>query len=94
MDIIENLVNFFKSPPEETKGKTPEGMCPACWGYQKYDGIIRDLYKDKQIDVNNHEESYAFIQKFMKERIDGKELKGGEVHFELRDEAHKAHQEK
>lgn len=88
MDIVENLVNFFKSPPEETKGKVPEGMCPDCWGYQEYDGIIRDMYKDKQIDVNNHEESYAFIEEFMKDYIDGKELKGGEVHF---DPDHKTH---
>jgi len=90
MDIIESLVKFFKSPPEETKGKTPEGMCPTCWGYQEYDGIIRDMAKDKQIDIKNHLESNMFIQEFVKDHMKGIELKEGEIHFEFK-KAHGAH---
>lgn len=88
MDIVENIVNFFKSPPEETKGKAPKGMCPVCWGYQEYDGKIREMYKDKQIDVNNHEAIYMWIEEFVKEHLDGMELKKGLVHAK----GHKAHE--
>ena len=80
MDIVENIVNFFKSPPDETKGKAPEGMCPVCWGFQEYDGMIREMVKDKRIDVNNHEANYMFIEEFVKEHFDGMELKKDVIH--------------
>lgn len=79
MDLIENLVHFFKKPKKETEGKTPEGTCPVCWGYQEYDHKLRQLFKDKQIDVNNHRDSYMKIQKFTVKYIDGIRLKQGEI---------------
>jgi len=75
--MIKQLIAFFKKPKSETKDQVPEGMCPNCWGKQEYDGQIRELYKDKQIDVNNHEENYAFIQKFVVKHVDGIRLKKG-----------------
>ena len=68
---------FFKRPMDEIQGKSPEGYCPNCWGTQEYDNEIRELYKDKQIDVNNHEANYAFIQDFVVKHIDGIKLKRG-----------------
>ncbi|GGW30134.1 hypothetical protein [Arenibacter certesii] len=79
MDLIENIVHFFEKPIEETKGKSPEGTCPLCWGYQEYDHKIRELFKDNQIDVNNHRAKYMKIQKFMVKYIDGIRLKQGEI---------------
>lgn len=79
MDIIENIVSFFKKPPEAIEGKAPEGLCPVCWGYQEYDKKIRKLYRDKQIDVNNHKDSYLLIQDFVIQHIDGISLKEGET---------------
>ncbi len=79
MDFIENLVHFFSKPKEETEGKSPEGTCPVCWGYQEYDHKIRRLFKDKQIDVNNHRDQYMKVQKFMVEHIDGIRLKQGKI---------------
>ncbi|MCG2460278.1 hypothetical protein K8352_05920 [Flavobacteriaceae bacterium F89] len=80
MDLIENIVHFFKTPKKETRGKSPEGTCPVCWGYQEYDTKIRQLFKDKQIDVNNHRDSYMKVRKFMVKYVDGIRLKQGEVH--------------
>lgn len=79
MDLIENIVAFLQKPEHETKNKAPEGTCPVCWGYQQYDTKIREVFKDRQIDVNNHSASYMRIQKFMKKYIDGIRLKQGEV---------------
>ena len=79
--MIDTLINFFKKPATVTQNETPEGICPICWGYQEYDKKIRKLYKDKQIDVNNHTANYAFIQDFVVNYIDGIKLKneGGKV---------------
>ncbi len=33
------------------------------------------MYHDKQIDVNNHEANYAFIQDFVVNKINGIKLK-------------------
>ncbi|MCM4169237.1 tRNA-specific adenosine deaminase [Arenibacter antarcticus] len=79
MDLIENIVHFFKKPKEETEDTSPEGTCPVCWGYQEYDHKIRQLFKDKQIDVNNHQYNYMKIQKFMVKYIDGIRLKQGDI---------------
>jgi len=76
--MIEKLIRFFKQSPEETKTKVPEGICPNCWGEQEYDNVIRDMYKDKQIDVNNHKINYAFVQDFVVNRLNGIHLIKGD----------------
>lgn len=80
MDLVKTIVDFFKKPEEETVHETPEGVCALCWGFQEYDGKIRKLYKDKQVDVNNNQDSYMLIQSFVKEHVDGYHLKDGVVH--------------
>ncbi len=80
--MIEKLVNFFKKPAAETKELTPEGLCPNCWGEQEYDNMIREMYVDKQIDVNNHKANYAFIQDFVVTHLNGIKLKKGNNSFE------------
>ena len=75
--MIEKLISFFKKSSTETKNSVPEGICPNCWGEQEYDNKIRELYKDKQIDVNNHSSNYSFIQKFVVTHLNGIHLKKG-----------------
>jgi len=79
--MIEKLIGFFKQPSKKTKGDTPEGLCPNCWGKQEYDGKFRKMYKDEQVDVNNHEANYAFIQEFMVTHLDGIKLIKGSNGF-------------
>jgi len=80
--MIERLISFFKKSKEETKGKSPGGFCPNCWGSQEYDNQIRELYRDKQVDVNNQEANYAFIQDFVVTHIKGIHLKKGKNSLE------------
>ena len=75
--MVNTLINFFKKPKAETQNEVPAGLCPNCWGEQEYDKQIRELYKDKQIDINNHEANYAFIQDFMVTHLNGIHLKKG-----------------
>jgi len=79
MNLIENLIDFFKNPKEETERRTPEGLCPVCWGHQEYDKKIRKVYKDKQVDVNNHTDSYMLIQEFLVKNVDGIILKEDKI---------------
>lgn len=79
MDIIDNIIHYFKNKDANNKESAPEGTCPVCWGFQEYDGKIREVFKDKQIDINNHKGSYMIIQDFMKHNIDGIRLKEGKI---------------
>lgn len=79
MDLIENIIHYFKNRNNNPEESSPEGTCPVCWGYQEYDGKILTLLEDKQIDVNNNKNSYMIIQEFVKENIDGIKLKEGIV---------------
>jgi hypothetical protein len=81
MNLIDNIIHFFNQPEAETKGKTPKGICPSCWGYQEYDNKFRELFRDKQIDVNNHKENYMVIQDFVIRNIEGIHLKEGEIKY-------------
>lgn len=72
--MLDTLIQFFKKSRDETIGEVPSGLCPNCWGSQEYDSVIRKMYFDKQIDVNNHEANYAFIQDFVVNKISGIKL--------------------
>ena len=82
MSLEQKLIDFFKKPAKDTAGKVPDGFCPNCWGTQDYDNKVRTMYKDKQIDVNNHEAHYAFIQDFVVSHLDGITLKKRTDKFE------------
>ncbi|MDA3907083.1 MAG: hypothetical protein PF484_13505 [Bacteroidales bacterium] len=80
--MVNTLIRFFSLSAMETKGKTPEGLCPNCWGEQEYDNMIRKMYIDKQIDVNNRKANHAFIQDFLVTRLQGIKLVKGKNSFE------------
>lgn len=82
MDLIKKLEEFFKQPEKDTRNTPPEGYCPNCWGKEEYDNQIRKLYEDEQIDVNNHEANYAFIQNFVVTYLNGIHLKKDNNEFE------------
>jgi len=75
MDLIESIIHYFRHGGKDNKEVSPKGTCPICWGYQQYDDKIRDLLKDRQVDINNHKDSYMIIQDFMKHNIEGIQLK-------------------
>lgn len=73
--IVDRFVNLLKGTRKGTTSRAPGTRCPNCWGEQEYDNILREIPKDKQVDVNNHVDSHAFIKKFMVNRIDGIHLR-------------------
>jgi hemerythrin-like domain-containing protein len=79
MNFINHLLDYFKKPKEKTEELSPNGTCPVCWGHQEYDAKIRTIYKDKQIDVKNHRNSYLKSKKFVVEHIDGIKHREGAI---------------
>jgi len=77
--IADKTIGSLKNQTDVEGDLSPEGTCSLCWGREEYDGKIRTLLKDKQIDVNNHKDSYMPIQEFVKHNIDGIKLIEGEV---------------
>lgn len=75
MSLLDTLSAFFSRPPEETGDQVPDGACPNCWGRYEYDGEIRQVARDRQIDVNNGVERHAFIKDFVVTHIDGIRLR-------------------
>jgi len=76
-EILNRLAAFFMKPAKETAGQAPEGICPNCWGKQEYGDQVRELYKDQQVDVNNHQANYAFVQRIMVTHLQGIQLTRG-----------------
>jgi hypothetical protein len=75
MSLYDSVMHYFSKKEKGEQVITPEGICPNCWGEQDYDGKFRTLFKDRQIDVNNHEENYAFIQNYIVNHVNGIHLK-------------------
>ena len=75
MSLLDTLSAFFSRPAEETAGDSPDGACPNCWGRYEYDGEIRKVARDRQIDVNNGVARHAFIKNFVVHHIDGIRLR-------------------
>lgn len=75
MNLTKSILNYFSKKNKGEAIKSPEGVCPNCWGTQDYDNQFRELFEDKQIDVNNHEVNYAFIQDFIVNHVNGIKLK-------------------
>ncbi|SFW60631.1 hypothetical protein [Cellulophaga fucicola] len=72
--MIEFLKRMFNKRPDELD-KVPEGVCLNCWGDQEYGNVVREKYKDLQIEVNNHSSKYTFIQNFVVTHLTGIQLK-------------------
>jgi hypothetical protein len=69
------IKKIFKKKTQDEFTEAPKGFCPNCWGDQEYDNVVREKFKDVQIDVNNHEIKYAFIQDFVVTHMNGIKLK-------------------
>ena len=66
---------IFKKKTQDEFTNVPDGVCPNCWGDQEYGNVVREKFKDSQIDVNNHEAKFAFIQDFVVTHMNGIKLK-------------------
>ena len=71
MNIIKSVLEHFSKKNNKEENSSPEGVCPNCWGRQEWDSKYYEAVLDRQIDVNNGNANYAFIQDFIVNNIDG-----------------------
>ena len=79
MSIIDSIVNYFRE--KKAKVDVPEGYCPNCWGYQEYEGKLRDTLHNEHIDLNNLKEKRGWIQEHVIKNFDGIKLEESEDLF-------------
>ncbi len=75
MSLFESVISYLKGKEKGEELEAPVGACPPCWGEQEFDNKIREIVKDRQINVNSGNENYAFIQDFVVNHVDGIKLK-------------------
>ena len=69
MNIFENIKNYFTAKLEgkETE-KTPEGICPNCWGKQEWEGEFYKLNKGNKL-IGNDKTYSSFIDKVVENNV-------------------------
>ncbi|MEH6704100.1 MULTISPECIES: hypothetical protein [Galbibacter] len=69
--IVDSVKRYFKSKENnDSVGKSPEGICPNCWGSQEWEGQFYELMRAK--DVNPLHDNYNnFIKEFVTQHISG-----------------------
>ena len=71
MNIIQNIKSYFNSKVEgNTTEKTPEGICPNCWGKQEWEGDFYKLNKGDKL-VGNDQTYNSFINKIVESNVSG-----------------------
>lgn len=74
MSLLDSLASLFDR--DRGPDPVPDGLCPNCWGQQEYGDQIRDMARDRQVDVNNHRSRHAFVQDFVVQHVDGIRVRG------------------
>ncbi len=82
MGVIAKYLKQQREESNNSKDYTNEellemGVCPNCWGRQKYDDKFVEFVKDRtKSEINKeHRHRKAFIEKFIETEISGVKLK-------------------
>ena len=71
MNLIQNIKNYFTSKEKgDTSAKSPEGICPNCWGKQEWEGDFYKLNKGSKL-VGNDQTYNNFINKIVESNVSG-----------------------
>ena len=74
MSLFDTLSAYFSS---EKPADPPAGLCINCWGYEEWDGKIRDLAAEKQVELRDSQERENFIGKVVVQAVEGITLAQG-----------------
>ena len=75
MSLITNIKKYFNAKSNgDTTLKSPEGICPNCWGKQQWEGEFYEFIKGSKNDIKD--DTYNnFINKIVESNIDGIKIK-------------------
>ena len=69
MNVFKSIKEFLSVKRENNA--TPEGICPNCWGRQKYEGeFFKAIHKEK-IDLNNIDLKKGWIEAYAAKNLTG-----------------------
>ena len=72
MNLVQSILDFL------SRGKTtedaPEGLCPNCWGRQKYGERFYEAIKNENVDVNHASERIGWVQDYADKHLKGIQL--------------------
>ncbi len=71
MSLIKKIKNYFTLKASgNTSEKSPEGICPNCWGKQEWEGDFYKLNKGSKL-IGNDQTYNNFIHKIVESNISG-----------------------
>lgn len=69
MNLIDNILMFFKRKNETKLKEAPLGFCPNCWGRQDYGGQFFEAIKIEGIDINSKNPNRGWIQDYVDKNL-------------------------
>ena len=63
-NILKSLLNFLKKKPSPGDGKTPDGLCPNCWGQQEYGGKFFEAVRNYDVDINAKNPQTGWVKEY------------------------------
>lgn len=71
-------LNIFKSGRNSNKKTSKRSdRYPNSWGRMRFDGQLREMMPDKELDVKNGLRRHDFLRRFVIDRVDGIACKNG-----------------
>lgn len=71
-------LNIFRTKNNSSnKTSKKSDRYPNSWGRMRFDGQLREMMPDKELDVKNGLSRHDFIRRFVIERVDGIACKNG-----------------
>ena len=72
--LVQNII-FRKSKNKKALLKTPNGVCPNCWGRQEWQGKAYEKMEEAGINPANKDQYSSFIKEFVKKYLQPISLK-------------------
>lgn len=74
MNLIDNILMFFKRKNETELEEAPLGFCPNCWGRQEYGGQFFEAIKKEGVDINSKDPNRGWIQEYVDKNLSNIQL--------------------
>ena len=71
MNITESLIRFLKKGHSANPEPVPEGLCPNCWGREKYGEQFFEAVKRNNTDINAKNPNVGWIQDYADRHLSG-----------------------
>ena len=75
MDILQSIVSFLQKKNTPEALKSPEGICPNCWGRDEYAGQFYDRIKQENLDINSTDATVGWITAYANKNFAGLVMK-------------------